>query len=84
MYRIQLGVVSVRGLAMSLANVSIATLVLDAQRLDTRTIRYLVSRLLVLYLAHCLILNVPFMLLFITVLVICHLLRESYNILSTD
>ena len=49
--------------------------------------RYLVSRLIVLYLAFCLILNVPFMLMiwpFITVLVICHLSRESYNILSTD
>ena len=48
---------------------------------------YLVSRLIVLYLAFCLILNVPFMQmiqLFITVLVICHLSRESYNILSTD
>ena len=49
--------------------------------------RYLVSRLIVLYLVYCLILNVPFMQMiqpFITVLVICHLSRESYNILSTD
>ena len=37
MYLILLGVISVRGLAMSLAKVSTARLVLDAQRLDTRT-----------------------------------------------
>ena len=37
MYLILLGVISVRGLAMSLADVSRARLVLDAQRLDTRT-----------------------------------------------
>ena len=37
MYLIQLGVISVRGVAMSLADVSTARLVLDAQRLDTKT-----------------------------------------------
>ena len=37
MYPILLGVISVRGLAMSLADVSTARLVLDAQRLDTKT-----------------------------------------------
>ena len=37
MYLILLGVISVRGLAMSLADVSTARLVLDAQRLDTKT-----------------------------------------------
>ena len=36
MYRIQLGAISVRSLAMSLANVSTTRLVLNAQRLDTR------------------------------------------------
>ena len=41
MYRIHLGNVSVRGLAMSLANVSTTRLVLGAPRLDTRTIHAL-------------------------------------------
>ena len=41
MYRIQLGAISVRVLAMSLSNVSTTRLVLDAQRLDTRMIHVL-------------------------------------------
>ena len=51
--------------------------------------RYLVSRLIVLYLVYCLMLNAPFMyivddLSIITVPVICHLSKESYNTLLTD
>ena len=37
MYLLLLGIISVRGLAMPLANVSTTRLVLDAQTLDTRT-----------------------------------------------
>ena len=41
MYQILSGVISVRGVAMSLADVSTTGLVLDAQRLDTRNINVL-------------------------------------------